>query len=302
MLPVVHESVDGDILAYAEAHYDALVGDLQRDGAVLLRGFAVGDAATFRAVVARFVPALQRYRGGDSPRRIVSEDVYTSTSYPASLPILLHNEMSYSRAYPALIAFYCEVPAARGGETPLADGRRVLAALSDDLRARLAEKRLRYIQNLPARPGIGKSWQDTFETANRDEVEALLRARGAEYAWKPDGSLRVAEVTDPIVVHPRTAEKVFFSQPHMWHVSSLDDRTRRALLKICAVDDLYHHCTFADGSELSEADLDEIRRVLDAEAVQFEWRARDVLLVDNVLVSHGRRPFEGERRILVAMG
>ena len=83
---------------------------------------------------------------------------------------------------------------------------------------------------------------------------------------------------------------------------ALANRTRRALLKICAVEDLYHHCTFGDGSELSEADLDEIRSVLDAEAVQFAWRKHDVLLVDNVLVSHGRRPFEGERRVLVAMG
>jgi len=305
-LPVVYEASSthsrDDVLAHVRAHQQALGADLQRHGAVLLRGFAIDDAATFRTLVAMFVPELLRYRGGDSPRSIVADNVYTSTSYPAALPIALHNEMSYSRAYPSLIAFYCETPAGRGGETPLADGRRVLAALSQSLRERLASKRLRYIQNLPASAGIGKSWPETFETGDRAEVEALLRARGAEYAWKPDGSLRVAEVTEPIVVHPQSAEPVFFSQPHLWHVSCLDDRTRRALLKICATSELYHHCTFGDGSELSEADLQEIRRVVEAEAVQFAWQKSDVLLVDNVLVSHGRRPFEGERRVLVAMG
>jgi hypothetical protein len=32
-----------------------------------------------------------------------------------------------------------------------------------------------------------------------------------------------------------------------------------------------------------------------------DWVAGDVLLIDNVLVAHGRRPFEGSRRVLVAM-
>lgn len=303
MLPVLHEGAPAhDPVAAVRMRKDALVADLERHGAVLLRDFGIPDVATFRAIVAEFVPSLAGYCGGDSPRRLVAEHVYTSTSYPATLPIALHNEMSYSRVYPTLIGFYCETPATRGGETPLADGRRVLAALSTDLRERLARKRLRYVQNLPATTGIGKSWAETFETTDRGVVETVLRGRGAEHAWKADGSLRVTEVTDPIVVHPRTREHVFFSQPHMWHASSLDDRTRRALLKICAVDDLYHHCTFGDGSELAEADLAEIRAALDAEAVQFAWHAGDVLLVDNVLVAHGRRPFEGARRVLVAMG
>ncbi|MER5443570.1 TauD/TfdA family dioxygenase [Streptomyces sp. NPDC002790] len=36
-------------------------------------------------------------------------------------------------------------------------------------------------------------------------------------------------------------------------------------------------------------------------AVDVDWREGDVLVIDNVLTGHGRRPFEGTRRILVAM-
>lgn len=36
-------------------------------------------------------------------------------------------------------------------------------------------------------------------------------------------------------------------------------------------------------------------------AVDGPWRAGDLMLIDNVLVAHGRRPFEGARRVLVAM-
>jgi alpha-ketoglutarate-dependent taurine dioxygenase len=32
-----------------------------------------------------------------------------------------------------------------------------------------------------------------------------------------------------------------------------------------------------------------------------DWQVGDVLLIDNVAVAHGRRPFTGDRRILVAM-
>jgi len=35
--------------------------------------------------------------------------------------------------------------------------------------------------------------------------------------------------------------------------------------------------------------------------VDVDWRTGDVLLVDNVLLAHGRRPFTGDRRVLVAM-
>ncbi|MEV5548310.1 TauD/TfdA family dioxygenase [Streptomyces sp. NPDC052309] len=36
-------------------------------------------------------------------------------------------------------------------------------------------------------------------------------------------------------------------------------------------------------------------------AVDVDWAAGDLLLIDNVLVAHGRRPFTGRRRVLVAM-
>lgn len=280
----------------------ALVDELRRHGALLLRGFFIEDARAFEELVRVFAPTLRGYEGGDSPRAAVTDKVYTSTSYPASAAIPLHNEMSYSREHPALIAFYCEIPAAAGGATPLADCRQLLRALPPELVARFRDRRLRYVQNLHAGAGLGKSWRETFETDDRAQVEAILARREADFEWRPDGALRVAEVVDPVIAHPRSGEPVFFSQAHLWHVSSLDRRTREALLRIVRPEDLYHACTFGDGSPIAEDDLDAIRRALDAAAIEVPWRRHDVLLLDNVLIAHGRRPFQGERRVLVAMG
>jgi len=35
--------------------------------------------------------------------------------------------------------------------------------------------------------------------------------------------------------------------------------------------------------------------------VAFPWQPQDVMLLDNMLTAHGRAPFKGSRRILVAM-
>jgi alpha-ketoglutarate-dependent taurine dioxygenase len=40
---------------------------------------------------------------------------------------------------------------------------------------------------------------------------------------------------------------------------------------------------------------------LAAEERTFTWRLGDILLVDNEVIAHGRRPFTGERAIDVAM-
>ena len=36
--------------------------------------------------------------------------------------------------------------------------------------------------------------------------------------------------------------------------------------------------------------------------VVFPWQAGDVMLVDNVATAHGRNPYQGERKLLVALG
>ncbi len=37
-------------------------------------------------------------------------------------------------------------------------------------------------------------------------------------------------------------------------------------------------------------------------AVRFDWRQGDVIMLDNMLAAHARDPFEGPRKIVVAMG
>ena len=70
---------------------------------------------------------------------------------------------------------------------------------------------------------------------------------------------------------------------------------------VFAEEDLPRNAYFGDGSPISDVDLAEIRGAIDAATVAFPWQARDVLLLDNMLVAHGRNPYRGERKILAAL-
>jgi alpha-ketoglutarate-dependent taurine dioxygenase len=44
-----------------------------------------------------------------------------------------------------------------------------------------------------------------------------------------------------------------------------------------------------------------MNQAIESATVRFRWQRGDLLLVDNYFVTHGRMPFRGERRILVAI-
>ena len=52
----------------------------------------------------------------------------------------------------------------------------------------------------------------------------------------------------------------------------------------------------------TDEDMALIGQAYEACAVRFDWRRGDVVMLDNMLTAHARDPFEGPRKIVVAMG
>jgi alpha-ketoglutarate-dependent taurine dioxygenase len=288
-----------DLTLWAAGNREFLDANLLKHGGLLFRNFPVGTAAEFEAFIKAVSGAPLEYRERSSPRSRVSGNIYTSTDHPANQSIFLHNENSYQQTWPLKIFFFCETPAESGGETPIADVRKVYARLDADLKARFAQKLWMYVRNFG--DGLGLPWQAVFQTDDRAVVEAHCRQHGIEVEWKAGDRLRTRAVRQTVARHPRTGESVWFNHATFFHVTTLEPQLCAALLQEFAEDDLPTNTCYGDGTRIEPETLAQLRAAYTQEAVVFRWQQGDILLLDNMLVAHGRAPYAGPRKILVGM-
>lgn len=288
-----------DASAWARTNRALILTELSKSGALLFTGFPISSLEDFRGLTCSICPELLEYGERSSPRTRIEEGVYTSTDHPPDLPILLHNEQSYTLNWPMKIWFFCSQPAPSGGRTPIADSRKILRRLSSATVAKFLDKQLMYVRNYG--DGLGLDWPDVFQTGNKREVEERCRAASIEFEWKDDNRLRTRQVRPAVRVHPYTGESVWFNHMLFFHRSSLPDSARDSILSSVREEDLPFDSFYGDGSKIEADVLDEIRDAYKQETVTFPWNKGDVLMLDNMLVAHGREAFSGPRKILVAM-
>jgi alpha-ketoglutarate-dependent taurine dioxygenase len=272
---------------------------LLRHGALLLRGFARTDIPAFEAFVTASSGPLLDYRNRSTPRSRVAGRVFTSTEYPADQTIPQHNEMSYTDAWPQRICFACMVAPRLGGETPIADSARVLARIPAERRSRFERDGVMYVRNYGREFDL--PWQEVFQTEDRAVVDRYCREHSMQIEWLPDDRLRTSQVAQATVTHPLTGEAVWFNQAHLFHTSSLPSDVRGELERQFAPQDLPRNALYGDGSPIEVGALDIVRAAYAAEEIALPWEEGDIMLLDNVQMSHGRRPFSGPRSIVVAM-
>jgi alpha-ketoglutarate-dependent taurine dioxygenase len=291
-----------DAWANRRVEIDAL---LLKHGAVAFKGFQVDTSAKFGALMNGLQLALGNYVDGNSPRTKLHGSVYTSTEYPAELTISLHNELSYSDSWPARLYFCCVVAAATGGSTTIADSRKILASMPVRIVDEYERKGVMYVRNLQDKNGmgVGKSWQETFETDNPVDAEAHCRSRNIKYEWLADRMLRLIQVRPALSLHPLSGEKVWFNQADQFHPSTNPPETYEALLELYGDSpfDMPQYSCFGDGTPISDEVLAQVRAVIEAQQVSPRWETGDMIVIDNMLSAHGRSPYTGARKVLVAM-
>jgi hypothetical protein len=281
---------------------DSLHEKLLKHGALLLRGLPVLTATEFARFVRSFSSReLLDYVGGASPRIKLGGGVYTSTEYSETVRLSLHNELSYTYRWPAQLFFCCVVPPREGGETPLADSRAILREIDIDVLNLFKRKKIRYVRNLAGLAGSGFSWQDAFETFDKAAVEDYCRAGSIEFEWKEDDRLWLSEKRPATFRHPDTGDEVWFNQAEGFHPSALDAATYSALISTMKEEEFRLNAYFGDGGSIDLSALEHIREVVRREMVLIKWQAGDILILDNVLTAHGRMPFKGARKVLLAM-
>jgi alpha-ketoglutarate-dependent taurine dioxygenase len=288
-----------ELAPWLAQHRERVEQDLLRYGAVLCRGFAVPDAHAFSRAARAYAPDLLDYVERAAPRTEVADRVFTSTEASQDRVIELHHEMSYSHNWPSKLYFYCDVPPGEGGATPLASERRVFPRIPAEIRERFTRHGLRYVRNYG--PDVDLPWQEVFQTTDRDRVDAYCRESGTRTVWNGKDNLRTIAVRQAVATHPVTGETVWFNHAHLFHPSTLPAEVVEIMIAEYGVDGLPRNVVYGDGEPIEDEVIALIKQVYDEARLRFPWQREDVLIVDNFLATHGRDPFRGDRRILVAM-
>ncbi|MEM9530324.1 MAG: TauD/TfdA family dioxygenase [Pseudomonadota bacterium] len=304
LFPVAYQPSHGTVSLeqtqqWIEDQSSKLIAEASRHGAVLLRGFAVRSAEDFDAVISAFGLDSFTYEESlsNAVRVNLTPRVFTANEAPPDVSIFLHHEMAQTPLFPSRLFFCCETAPSSGGETPL--------CRSDILLERLQEARpefveqcerlgVRYVNVMPphddAASGQGRSWRSTLNAADQAAAERRLHQLGYDAQWIDDGSLRATTPVLPAVRSLVDGRRVFFNQL-IAAFRGWKDARNDPQKSIC----------FGDGSVIGTQDMDTAIRLADELSFDLAWQAGDVALIDNFLVMHGRRPFQGKRRVFASL-
>ncbi len=297
-LAIGPDSPGADLLSLVSANREVLRERLLRYGGILFRGFPGVTVGTFRGLIVAMCGAPLEYQERSSPRHEVGNSIYTSTDYPPADTIFLHNEQSYNLTWPLRIFFHCVVASPSGGATPLADCRRVYQRLSAPTRERLEAGGYCYARHFGQ--GFGLSWQEAFQTQDKAQVEEYCQRNDISFDWGSDGSLTTRQIRPVVRPHPVTGEPLWFNHLTFFNIATLGQVTADILMSLGKAK-LPNNTYYADGSDIEPEVFAELKAAYEAELVTFRWQSGDILMLDNMLVAHGREPFKPPREVVVGM-
>ncbi|ERI05704.1 TauD/TfdA family dioxygenase [Aneurinibacillus aneurinilyticus] len=268
-------------------------------GGVLFRGFSIANEQDFHQFLSETGNELLHYNEPTSPRINIQDKVYTSTEHPSDQEILLHNEMSYSTAWPRKI-WFCSVKVAdEGGQTPIADMRNVFNLVPEEIRNTFIEKGWMLVRNFGN--GFGLSLEQVFGSTRKENIEDYCAKNDLKFEWVGGNNLRTRQVRKAVRQHPISKENLWFNHIAFYHESSLQPQNRKLFLDWFGSEGMPYNTFYGDGTPIEDEVIHVIRNAYEQEKVVFPWQRGDVLMLDNMLVAHGRNPFKGERKTLVAM-
>lgn len=287
---------DFNIASWMKTNTELIDKSLTQYGGILFRGFNVNTVEKFQQFMQYYENEMLAYTLRSSPRHAVADKIYVSTEYPKEQSINMHCESSYAPHHPNKIAFCCLQPAEKGGETPIADTRKVLSLISLNTQNKFQEKGVKYRRFFSGRSGM--SWEEAFQTDSKKVVEEECKKSGIDYHWINEVELILTWTKKAIWQHPKSGDEIWFNHALFFNEFAPGYEELRSVLD---KDQLPNNTFYGDGSAISEEEIQELIQAFGKSTIEFQWRKGDVLLLDNLLMAHGRNPFEGDRSIIVSM-
>ncbi len=273
---------------------------LAQHGAVLLRGLPIRDSKDFDKALRYLSIPLHDDLAGNSRRKTVRGRIYESSRLEPHHVLDLHNEATYKSSPPRRLLFCCCIAALDGGETPIGDSHKVFRRIDPEIREEFLRKGIMYVRHLDqTTTKYLQSWQDSFGTSDRSVVESVCKEQGMDYEWYGEQGLKLSEVRDAAVIHPATQQWCWINQIHLSHRTRW---IRTGLIADGLEASAYPTGTYyGDGTEIPDEVVGHIRRCWFKEEKIFFWQPGDILALDNLWVAHGRKPYYGTRKLLLAI-
>ena len=257
---------------------DAIVDMYKAHGALLFRGFGA-DVAAFQQFARRFCrTAVVNESPGRQP---IDPEHNVHTVDGGTGAFNLHPELSREPWKPDAAFFACLSPPSRGGATTICDGVALVRELPQAVRRGLEGRRLIYVK--PTWPSLLEYW---LGTATPSDAQLL--------APPPSSPYRFGRWPDGRVVR-------YFSRPALHTPMFVDAPAFGNFLLFARFNNgRPDHPVLDDGQPVPEEWLQAIKATGDRIMAAVEWRAGDVLMLDNTRFMHGRTAILDARERLIA--
>lgn len=299
-----------------------LQGELHKHGVIVLRGLPLprqdANSSDVLGTYSEFLHAtgykLTKYVGGVTARQESEPMVYPASDEDPAVSMDLHQDNTYWPVPPAKLLFYYERPASVGGLNPLLDMKEyatLAQARFPDIVAKFATLGVRYENYYPDASVDNRfvSWQASFESTDKEVVEANLKAGNFGFEWTPKRGLRKWNVLSPWKQHPVTGEQVwanmivanhasyFHSHPSFPELNGIPFVVGQLPDALRSMEDYPFNIKYGDGTHVPYDVIQKLRGLAWDNAVAFKPRPGDLLVVDNYLAQHGRLGFAPPRRM-----
>ncbi|ATB37754.1 hypothetical protein CYFUS_003179 [Cystobacter fuscus] len=284
---------------WAEENKAFLKAAILRHRGVILRGFDC-DRNGFSATAKALEPESIDYRGGIGPRTLVAPEVYNSTELPPKHSLAQHHEMAYNAYWPMQILFFCEEPPEEGGATTLCDAHQLYRRLPRTVLDKFLSLGLKYVRNYTQDTPY-RSIQETFGTTDKQWITEFCRGNGVQAEWNGE-RLTLTQRAPAVREHPTTGTPIFFNTLALWHYTYWSKLLGSfgGPMSSAAQGEAWQNSLYGDGTPIEDSVVADILALYEEEEISIEWKKSDILYFDNMLASHGRKPFAGRRKILAA--
>lgn len=309
-------------------------------GGIYFKGFNINSAQDFESIAQEIDPNLCNKHPFNCSARTWHTEYTCEVANPdiqqSLVPKGMHNEDAYVGHIPKRIMFYSLEPATQGGETLVADCRKVYRELPNNLKKKLSgklmiNKLVMHDNVLLVNSRIPKDFEMIKELGKSHHSRETLRLS--------ENLTQFLFEIPTIIKHKFSSDPIWFNLLHIAPYFSYNvyidtwfayKRRKGLLNKLKAIfvivltflSDLkylfkkfmnrdpenpaflseVHNYYVSGGTKISFLDRIKINLAIWKSTAIIPLEKGDMLALDNRLVSHGRMPFKGRRVVLVSMG